>query len=57
MHPLAWHLPVHLAYLMAREAVTGNAANVSALVKGVRAGLHERMGRIPTLDADFLDVL
>jgi GT2 family glycosyltransferase len=56
MTPMALKLPLHLAYLTLRETTTGNASNVPALLKGAFAGLHQRMGDIPRLDSDFIEM-
>jgi GT2 family glycosyltransferase len=53
MKPLVVKLPWHLAYLLLREALTGNAPRTPALLRGVLQGLQERLGPIPTLDRDF----
>jgi len=57
MRPLAVKLPLHLAYLVGRECVTGGAHCVPALLKGIREGMHHRIGEIPKLDADFIQVI
>jgi hypothetical protein len=57
MSQLLWRLPVHFGYLALRETLTGNARNTPALCKGAFTGLHQRMGNIPKLDADFIEVI
>jgi GT2 family glycosyltransferase len=54
MKPLIPRLIVDLGYLLLREALTGNAAHVPALLKGVAKGFHKRVGDIPRLDAEFV---
>ncbi len=55
VRPLAVILPVHMSYLLLREALTGNIKNVPALAKGIFKGLHQRMGEPPELGADFFE--
>ncbi|MBP7830956.1 MAG: FAD-dependent oxidoreductase [Kiritimatiellae bacterium] len=45
-------LALHLAYLLAREATSGR---VTPLWRGAFRGLHQRMGDIPKLGADFIE--
>ena len=54
MRPLIPKLAADLCYLLLREALTGNAAKVPALLKGVLNGFHKRVGDIPRLDAEFV---
>ncbi len=56
VRPAAVKLPVHLAYLLAREAVSGRLSHVPALWRGAFRGLHQRMGEIPKLGADFIEL-
>ena len=56
MRPVYGKLLPHLLYLLLREAATGNAANVPALFRGAFKGLHQRMGEIPRLGADFIEM-
>ena len=56
MSPLGLVLPLHFAYLLLRESLSGNARHVPALCRGMWKGLHKRLGRPPTMDsADVLD--
>ena len=45
------YLLLHLAYLVARESLTGHAGHVPALCRGAWRGLHRRLGSTPTLDS------
>jgi protoporphyrinogen oxidase/GT2 family glycosyltransferase len=56
MSPLWLLLPLHFAYLLVRELLTGNASRVPALCHGMWRGLHKRLGRPPTMEsADVLN--
>jgi GT2 family glycosyltransferase len=45
--PVFLSLPVHLGYIVAREAVKGNALSLRHFFAGARAGLSEALGPIP----------
>ena len=48
-------LPLHFAYLIARESLTGNLPRIPALVRGMRRGLQKSLGDPPSIDsADIL---
>lgn len=48
-------LPLHFAYLIARESLTGNLPRIPALVRGMRRGLQKSLGEPPSIDsADIL---
>ena len=48
-------LPLHFAYLIAREALTGNLPRIPALVRGMGRGLQKSLGDPPSIDsADIL---
>lgn len=49
MKPLWLAIPVHFAYLLAREAVTGGAGRIPALCRGAWKGMHRRLGRPPDI--------
>lgn len=51
MTPLWTKFPLHFLYLIAREALSGNASKVPALCRGAWQGLHRRLGRTPDLDS------
>jgi len=46
-------LPLHLAYLLAREALTGNAARTPAFLRGLARGFQKPLGSVPRLGQDF----
>ncbi|MBR3582123.1 MAG: NAD(P)-binding protein [Kiritimatiellae bacterium] len=48
-------LPLHFAYLILRESLTGNLPRIPALVRGMRRGLQKSLGEPPSIDsADIL---
>ena len=48
-------LPLHFAYLILRESLTGNLPHIPALVRGMRRGLQKSLGEPPSIDsADIL---
>ena len=48
-------LPLHFAYLIARESLTGNLPRIPALVRGMRRGLQKSLGDPPSIaSADIL---
>ncbi len=55
VRPLVVKLPLHLAYLLIREALTGNAKNVPSLFRGAMKGMHKRISDPPQLDAEFIE--
>ncbi len=56
VRPLGLRLPVHLGYLVLREALTGHAAQVPALLRGVIKGFQKPLGNIPRLESDFIQL-
>ncbi len=47
--PVIISLPVHLAYIMAREVFKGNAYMLRSFVAGVRSGLSKPLGPLPSM--------
>lgn len=50
MKPLWLKIPIHLGYLLFREALSGGITRIPALCRGAWRGLHRRLGRAPTLN-------